>query len=133
MSTPCQQSVAPTNTIQMQPLGCPTTHFPRFGVGGQLRGDAGRDHQNPFLHCQALLPLDAGHSVQARWDSGSILVSPVQAWPPREHPAALSAPTQARPHFPEAVVGEGSSFPSSSTENMTSLPLPRGGSVSCSG
>lgn len=51
----------------------------------------------------------------------------------QRHPAAFSAPAQAKPHFPESVVGKGSSFPSSSTENMTSPQLPRGGSVSCSG
>lgn len=44
-----------------------------------------------------------------------------------------SAPAEAGTHFPEAVMGKGSSFPSSSTENMTLPQLPRGGSVSCSG
>lgn len=135
-SRPCCRSVSPTNiTFRIWALGCLycTTHFPRVGVGEQLGGEAGRDHQNPILHCQAVLPLIAGNSVQARWGSDSRMEPPVQAWPPREHPAALSAPAQATPHFPDAVVSEGSSFPSSSTENMTSLPLPRGGSVSCSG
>lgn len=133
--TPCRLCVASTNiAAQIQPLGCLlyVTHSPRAAAGRQRGGDAGRDRQKPpriaRLVDRRMLETQfrPDGPLPPAWCYQCTTGLPGGTQQP-------SVPAQTRPHFPEAVMGKGSSFPSSSTENMTLPQLPRGGSVSCSG
>lgn len=125
---PGHLSAAPANiTIPIRhlgSLGC-TLHSPRVGGEGQLGGGVGRGQQTPS--CMGRL------ATAGCWTLSSGPTGLGHQPGSQGAPEVLSAPALAGPHFPEAAESEQPSFPCSSTENMTSLQLPRGGSVSCSG
>lgn len=104
--------------------------LPKVWVGRQLGGDTSIE-QRDLPYRQAGCTTGCWNRTSGQTGLCHPVVPPGPPWPSRG--TQLPSQPQPSPHFSETVVGKGSSFPSSSTENITSPQLPSGGSVSCSG